>query len=598
MATVKFTTTNWENSYVVTPTQMGAKLLQAFFDFLDYIDSLDVIDEDGTPTTYREEYDNGGVLVVSGSGFDTDVWQIRRMTYSEPGNKVSFSMTCSLRIDIDDSRFSGHFSNMSARFFGVELGAKGDFSLNDEGSGSAKIDETSYKVDGTTVKIAGDVTYANYAASGTLSKVTVTSAKGESLVVSHSSKLTAPLLNSIEGQTWEYFLSESFLNGRDQITGGSKNDSFGGFAGNDTLLGGSGSDTLNGGSGNDSMSGEAGNDALYGTSGNDTLDGGSGNDTLDGGGGSDALAGGRGNDVYIINTKTDIVSERSGQGTDRVHSPITYSLGDTDGAGRNYGGNVENLRLTGSSHINGTGNGLNNVLYANNGANQLDGGAGNDTVSYLYATRSSGSTGVTLDLSLLNASGQATASGVSGTDRIKNIENITGSNYNDTLTGNSAANALSGGSGNDDLSGGAGNDNLAGGAGNDSLSGGAGNDNLVGGAGKDRLTGNSGRDTFDFNALSELGLGSPTRDVITDFARSQDRIDLSTLDANTARSGNQSFSAPVVGNHFSGAFTRVGELYFDPVADVLYGNTDADAAAEFSIQITGLSTLSATDLIL
>ena len=141
-------------------------------------------------------------------------------------------------------------------------------------------------------------------------------------------------------------------------------------------------------------------------------------------------------------------------------------------------------------------------------------------------------------------------------------------------------------------------DNLAGGAGNDSLSGGAGNDNLVGGAGKDRLTGNSGRDTFDFNALSELGLGSPTRDVITDFARSQDRIDLSTLDANTARSGNQSFSAQVVGNHFSGAFTRVGELYFDPVADVLYGNTDADAAAEFSIQITGLSTLSATDLIL
>ena len=164
-----------------------------------------------------------------------------------------------------------------------------------------------------------------------------------------------------------------------------------------------------------------------------------------------------------------------------------------------------------------------------------------------------------------------------------------GTSRNDTLTGGNFG---------DSLSGLGGNDTLSGGSGNDTLSGGSGNDVLRGGAGKDDLTGGSGRDTFDFNSRSETGLVSTTQDVITGFARGQDRIDLSTIDANTARSGNQSFSAPVVGNHFSGAFSRAGQLYFDREADVLYGNTDADAAAEFSIQITGLSTLSATDLIL
>ena len=57
--------------------------------------------------------------------------------------------------------------------------------------------------------------------------------------------------------------------------------------------------------------------------------------------------------------------------------------------------------------------------------------------------------------------------GGAGTDTLSNIENITGSNYADTLTGDGGDNILTGGSGNDTLTGGAGNDTLEGNAGTD-----------------------------------------------------------------------------------------------------------------------------------
>ncbi|WP_280955277.1 calcium-binding protein [Paludibacterium denitrificans] len=126
-----------------------------------------------------------------------------------------------------------------------------------------------------------------------------------------------------------------------------------------TLTGTSGVDTLNGGAGNDTLSGLAGNDILNGGAGDDTLDGGAGNDTL---------SGGLGNDTYVVDSSADVLKENANEGTDAVKSSVSFTLGH----------NLENLTLTGTAAINGTGNALDNVLIGNSAINTLTGGAGND----------------------------------------------------------------------------------------------------------------------------------------------------------------------------------------------------------------------------
>jgi Ca2+-binding RTX toxin-like protein len=116
------------------------------------------------------------------------------------------------------------------------------------------------------------------------------------------------------------------------------------------------------------------------------------------------------------------------------------------------------------------GNGVNEVI-SGVGATSIDGGTGDDTVSYEAA-----SAGVTLDLS-------------DTSDDITNVENIVGSEHADTLTGDSGNNVLEGG------------------AGVDTLDGGAGDDILYGGAGDDDITGGSGADTF---GPTEEGAGEVT----------------------------------------------------------------------------------------
>jgi Ca2+-binding RTX toxin-like protein len=96
-----------------------------------------------------------------------------------------------------------------------------------------------------------------------------------------------------------------------------------------------------------------------------------------------------------------------------------------------------------------TGNGLNNTLFAGAGNNLLNGGSGSDTASYAYA-------GSAVSVSLALATAQAT--GGSGSDTLTAIENLTGSNYNDTLSGNAGANILDGGAGIDTMIGGDGSD--------------------------------------------------------------------------------------------------------------------------------------------
>lgn len=168
-----------------------------------------------------------------------------------------------------------------------------------------------------------------------------------------------------------------------------------------------------------------------------------------------------------------------------------------------------------------------------------------------------------------------------------------------TKTGDAKANKLDGTINDDILSGLGGNDTLLGRAGNDSIDGGTGNDSLTGGFDFDALTGGTGADKFIFTDIKDAPISTLGIDVITDFNHNEkDKIVLSTIDANTTKAGNQAFSSPVNGAKFSGTFTKAGQLFFDTTSHILYGNVNQDGAADFAIQLNGVSSLVASDLML
>ena len=193
------------------------------------------------------------------------------------------------------------------------------------------------------------------------------------------------------------------------------------------------------------------------------LTGNSAANVLDGGGGADVMRGGGGNDTYIVDDAGDTVVEFAGEGTDTVRSSVSHTLA----------ANVENLVLTGTGAISGTGNELANAITGNSGDNLIDGGAGADTM-----TGGAGNDTYLVD----NAGDRILETTGGGTDEIRvaaslssfslassaNVENLTyeGSG-NFTGTGNSLANTITGGAGSDTLSGGAGADTLIGRAGDD-----------------------------------------------------------------------------------------------------------------------------------
>ena len=58
------------------------------------------------------------------------------------------------------------------------------------------------------------------------------------------------------------------------------------------------------------------------------------------------MSGGDGDDIYVVDSTSDTVTESSSEGTDTIQASVTYTASS----------NVENLTLTGSRDINGTGN--------------------------------------------------------------------------------------------------------------------------------------------------------------------------------------------------------------------------------------------------
>lgn len=260
--------------------------------------------------------------------------------------------------------------------------------------------------------------------------------------------------------------------------------------------------------------------------------------TLTGNSGVNTLTGGGGDDVYVVQNTTDVVVESAGGGTDQVNSSVTYTLSSE----------VENLTLTGSSAINGTGNALANTLTGNSGVNTLTGGAGDD----VYVVQN------TTDVVVESAGG--------GTDQVNSsatftlgaeVEKLTlagtsgihgtGNALDNILRGNTGANTLTGGGGHDLLNGGAGNDVLNGDAGNDILEGmdgtdtladTAGNNYFYGGSGNDNLTGNTGNEFFIGGLGNDTYTTNTGADIIAfNNGDGQDSVNASTGADNTVSLG-------------------------------------------------------------
>ena len=399
------------------------------------------------------------------------------------------------------------------------------------------------------------------------------------------------------GIYWTDWQSEVFyafslnLNGSSVSVGGTEDAQV--YVWNSNYLnrtfGSSGNDTFGGSDSDDMLAGLGGNDSLSGGAGEDYLFGGSGHDVLDGGAGADQLSGGAGDDKYIL-SGGDIVSEAAGGGIDTVISSSSAALG----------ANLENLVMTGSAAINGTGNTLNNVITGNEAANSLSGGLGNDTLvggagndslnggsGIDRLTGGNGNDTYTIETvgDLVVETNAVAATG--GTDTVlsslaaftltTNVENLTltgssaingtGNTLNNVITGNAAANSLSGG------------------LGNDALIGGAGYDTLVGNGGADTLTGGAGSDCFNFSSRIE-GV-----DRITDFNVADDTIVVSAAGFGSGLVAGAAIAATQIriGSAANSASQRfiynatTGGLFFDPDGNGITAQT------QLATLITGLA---------
>jgi Ca2+-binding RTX toxin-like protein len=238
------------------------------------------------------------------------------------------------------------------------------------------------------------------------------------------------------------------------------------------------------------LTGGGGADTLHGMDGDDRLVGGAGDDTLYGGEDSDVLIGGAGTDFLDGYEEDGDPTRQVGIDTasyEDAATGVTVNLALTDpqntvGAGFDTLVHIENL--TGSDHNDIlTGDAGDNVLIGGAGDDTLTGGDGDgdgsDTASYAAA-----GSGVTVDLTLAGPQNTVGA----GIDTLAGIENLTGSDYNDTLIGDDGVNFIRGGFGDDILDGAGDSDFLDGGSGDDLLRDSDGNDLLDGGFGVDTVS--------------------------------------------------------------------------------------------------------------
>jgi Ca2+-binding RTX toxin-like protein len=253
-----------------------------------------------------------------------------------------------------------------------------------------------------------------------------------------------------------------------------------------------------------------------------------------------------------------VLTEVSAAGTDTVLSSVTLTLAS----------NVENLTLTGTSAINGTGNSLANVLRGNTANNTLNGGTGADTMQG----------GAGNDTYVLDNSADAVVElAAEGIDLVQasvthtlavNVENL-------TLTGTSAINGA-GNAEDNSLTGNSGNNRLTGAAGNDTLDGGSGADTMLGGTGNDIYVVNVTADVVTENA----GEGTDTVRSSVTWTLGSNLENLTLLSTGVINGTGNALANSLVGNSAANVLTgAAGNDVLDGGAgnDTLAGGTGADA---------------------
>ena len=271
----------------------------------------------------------------------------------------------------------------------------------------------------------------------------------------------------------------------------------------ENAVGGSGADSIHGNAANNTLTGNAGDDTLVGLAGNDTLLGGDGADHLRGGAGADSLDGGAGGydtveysdatAAVYVNLATNTVSGNIAAG-DRISGFENIIAGG--GSDTLIGNDLANVIFAenGNDNVVGqggddmlVGGGGNDTLLGGDGADHLRGGAGADSLdggagSYDTVEYSDASAAVYINLGTNTVSGD-----IAQGDRISGFENVIGGNGSDVIYGSSGDNAIFGSGGSDQIAGAGGQDYLSGDAGDDMLIVDSGSATMMGGAGDDRF---------------------------------------------------------------------------------------------------------------
>ncbi|HSV82047.1 MAG TPA: hypothetical protein VLK85_22880, partial [Ramlibacter sp.] len=254
-------------------------------------------------------------------------------------------------------------------------------------------------------------------------------------------------------------------------------------------------------------------DTLTGSAAANTLEGGGGADIINGGAGADMISGGAGSDTLNGEAGADVIT-----------------------------GGLDNDTVNGGAAADTF------VATLNDGDDSYTGDVGIDTYD-LSATAA----GAVVNL----VTGTASSADI-GADTLATIENVIGSQGNDTITSNGGQNLIDGQDGDDNISTGGGVDRLVGGLGNDTMNSGAGNDILVFAPG-------FGNDTVNGFDASPDGLNG------------QDRLDISALGITSA-----TFEASVVVSiEATGVLVEIEGLNSILLAGVTGAGVNAVTEADF-----------------